>query len=452
MQVAVVADIPTVREGDDLAALIAARAHDVAWPDGSAGLRDGDIVVITSKIVSKSEGRVVPGADRELAITDESVRIVASKTTPRGTTRIVETRHGLVMAAAGVDASNTELGTVVLLPVDPDASARRIKDGLRRACDVDVAVVITDTMGRPWREGVTDAAIGCAGLVPLEDYRGRTDPFGHPLEMTVVAIADEIAAATDLVKGKVNGMPVAVVRGLARWTTRQDGPGAQALIRASTDDLFRLGTAEAHAEGRTEGMRAAISTRRTIRTFINESIPDEVVESAVADAATAPSPHHTRPWRFLRLDGRSREILLDAMREQWRRDLQDIDGLSDSEVERRIARGGLLRSAPSVIVPFVELSDAHHYPDARRSGAERDMFLVAGGAAVQSLLVSLAAQGVGSAWVSSTMFCAGVVKETLGLPDDWHPLGAIAIGYAAAAPRERTPIFVDDLLLTIDLS
>src|SRR5258708_2688534 len=204
--------IPEITDGADLAGLIASAA---------AGLADGDIVVVTSKIVSKAEGRVVR-ADREAAIDAESVRVVAR----RGPTRIVETRHGLVLAAAGVDASNTPPGTVVLLPEDPDGSARQLRKGLRDRLGVSVGVLVTDTLGRPWRTGQTDAAIGAAGVAPLRDYRGTADTFGTALEVTVAAVADEIAGAADLVKGKTAQIPVAVVRGLAELATGSDGPGA----------------------------------------------------------------------------------------------------------------------------------------------------------------------------------------------------------------------------------
>ncbi|MGO4418373.1 coenzyme F420-0:L-glutamate ligase, partial [Streptomyces sp. MCAF7] len=207
--------IPEVRPGDDLAKLIA----DAATAEGLPGLADGDVLLVTSKIVSKAEGRVVQAEDREAAIDAEAVRVVAR----RGRTRIVETRHGLVMAAAGVDASNTPAGTVLLLPEDSDASARRIQAGLRDALGVEVGVVVTDTFGRPWRSGVTDVAIGAAGVRVLEDLRGGTDAHGNPLSATVVATADELASAGDLVKGKAGGLPVAVVRGLPH-VVRTAGP------------------------------------------------------------------------------------------------------------------------------------------------------------------------------------------------------------------------------------
>ena len=182
--------IPEISPGDDLAALIARAALAEKGP----GLRHGDIVVVTSKVVSKAEGRVV-SASREDAIAAETVRVVAR----RGETTIAQTRHGLVLAAAGVDASNTPPGTVVLLPEDPDESARRLRKALRARLGVTVGVLVTDTMGRPWRAGQTDTAIGAAGVLPLRDHRGEQDAFGNTLEVTVSAVADEVAAATDLV-------------------------------------------------------------------------------------------------------------------------------------------------------------------------------------------------------------------------------------------------------------
>lgn len=228
--------IPEVRPGDDLAQLIVA-----AEPD----LHDGDILVVTSKVVSKAEGQVRTWS-REDAVASETVRVVAR----RGRTRIVETRHGLVMAAAGVDASNVEPGTVALLPIDPDASARRLRAGLRDLLGVRVGIIVSDTMGRPWREGLVDVAIGCAGIDPTDDLRGQTDPYGNDLAMTVTAVADELAAAGELVKGKLGGVPVAVISGLADRVTEEDGPGAAVLIRPAADDMFRLGTAEAIEAGR----------------------------------------------------------------------------------------------------------------------------------------------------------------------------------------------------------
>lgn len=247
------AGLGEVSPGDDLGTLVG----DLL--DGT--LADGDVVVVTSKIVSKAEGRVVAAADREQAITDQTVRVVATREHPGGVLRIVENPQGLVMAAAGVDASNTPPGTVLLLPVDPDDSARRLRAALTARLGVRVAVVITDTAGRAWRDGVVDLAIGAAGLRVAEDLRGSTDSHGQVLSATVVAVADEIAAATELVRGKAAGRPVAVVRGLARHVTDDDGPGARALQRHGEGDLFRLGADEAWRAGYDAGLAAGRGER-----------------------------------------------------------------------------------------------------------------------------------------------------------------------------------------------
>ena len=179
---------------------------------------------------------------------------------PGGVTRIVENRQGLVLAAAGVDGSNTPDGLVLLLPIDPDASARAICAALRERTGLRLGVLVTDTAGRPWREGQTDIAIGAAGFAVLDDLRGTTDASGRRLDATVAAVADEIAGAADLVKGKTSGNPVAVVRGLGRLVgdldAEPDVRGASLLQRASESDMFRLGTAEAHAEGFAAGFAA----------------------------------------------------------------------------------------------------------------------------------------------------------------------------------------------------
>ena len=241
LRVIPVRGLPEIEPGAKLGASIAEHPE----------LADGDVVVISQKIVSKAEGRirhlssVIPGAEaRKLAavlgkepalvqlILDESAEVLRAE---RGVL-ITETRHGFVCANAGVDSSNLpDDDTVCLLPEDPDASARRIRGELSPV----IGVVIADSFGRAWRLGQAEVAIGCAGLIPLDDWRGRPDAHGRELEATLIAIADEAAAAADLVRAKDSRTPVAIVRGLSRFVTAEDGPGAHTLRRPRADDLFR---------------------------------------------------------------------------------------------------------------------------------------------------------------------------------------------------------------------
>ncbi len=231
LRVDVVPDVGEVAEGTVLADLLAGVA-----------LGDGDVVVVTSKIVSKAEGRVTDRPKDE-ALADETVRVVAR----RGPTTIARTRHGLVMAAAGIDASNVAAGRHVLLPLDPDASARHLRRALADRHGVNVGVVVTDTAGRAWRVGQTDIAVGAAGLRVVEDHAGLVDGYGNLLAVTLPAVADEIAGAAELATGKLSMSPLSVVRGLARLVLPpgEDGPGASALVRPEREDMFGLGAREA---------------------------------------------------------------------------------------------------------------------------------------------------------------------------------------------------------------
>jgi coenzyme F420-0:L-glutamate ligase/coenzyme F420-1:gamma-L-glutamate ligase len=407
-----VTGLPEVRPGDDLATLLA-----------GVDLRDGDVVVVTSKVVSKAEGRLAEAADedaRQALIDAESVREVAR----RGPTRIVETRHGFVLASAGVDTSNVDKGTIALLPEDPDASARRLRDAIEQRYGVTVAVVVSDTFGRPWRRGLTDVAIGVAGMGAIRDLVGQVDGQGNELAMTQVAEADEIAAAAELVMGKLDGVPVAVVRGLD--PPADDGGGVRATLRSADEDMFRYGSAE------------VVTSRRSVREFLPDRVDPAVLQRAIAAAVTAPAPHHTTPWRFVLVDSdESRTALLHAMRQAWTDDLT-ADGVAPGVIARRIAKSdALLGAAPYVVVPCLVTEGAHDYPDERRATAEREMFLVAMGAAVENLMVALSAGGLGSCWVSSTMFCKEPVRRALGLPDGWDPMGAVAVGKSARTPQPR---------------
>jgi coenzyme F420-0:L-glutamate ligase / coenzyme F420-1:gamma-L-glutamate ligase len=324
--------IPEVAAGDDLADFIARHAGPIAA---------GDIVVVSSKVVSKAEGRVIPAAGgtgeaarseaarseagrseagrseagrseagrseagrseagRSEAIRSETVRVVAA----RGPTQIVQTRHGFVMAAAGVDASNVPAGTVLLLPEDPDESARGLRRALSERFRVQLGVIVTDTFGRPWRLGQTDLAIGAAGVRVLDDHRGRTDAHGNELAVTAPAHADELAAAAELVKGKVAQVPVAVVRGLASLVTTEDGPGVRALVRPEDDDLFRLGSREAARE----------ALRQTGRQDIADVPPDPVAVARAIEVAADAAASTTSMYGFVEVeDPAIRKSLLDAL-------------------------------------------------------------------------------------------------------------------------------------------
>jgi coenzyme F420-0:L-glutamate ligase/coenzyme F420-1:gamma-L-glutamate ligase len=409
--------VPEIRPGDDLGELLSAALARV-------GVRNGDVVAITQKVVSKAEGRVVAEGDGGRApwVERESRRVVAR----RGELVVAETRHGFVCANAGVDASNVEAGFLTLLPEDPDGSAERLRAALSERVGAELAVVITDTFGRPWRRGVVNVAIGCAGIASLVDLRGTTDHLGRELEATIVALADEVAAAGGLAMGKVERVPAVVVRGV-----RHDGtsvPVAE-LVRPPEEDLFR------------SSPLLSISQRRTIRAFGDGEVPREVIEEAVLAACTAPAPHHTRPWSFTALwSPVAKRRLLGAIAQAWRADLRG-DGTPEETIERRIARSdAVLGAAPVLIVPWVRFERAHPYPDAERANAEREMFLLSGGAAIQNLLLALHAQGYASCWISSTLFCQQESREVLAMGEEWSALGTIAAGpmpAGAAPPRPR---------------
>jgi coenzyme F420-0:L-glutamate ligase/coenzyme F420-1:gamma-L-glutamate ligase len=224
-----------VADTDLATAILAAAADDPCGP-----LQDGDIVVVTSKIVSKAEGRIEPASHRAELITSESRRTVAR----RGETRIVRTHGGLTMAAAGVDTSNVSAESILLLPRDPDASAGALREQLVAATGLRLGVIISDTAGRPWRMGQTDHAIGVSGIQALQSYVGAKDAYDNELQVTVMAVADELAAAADLVKGKLRGRPFAVVRGLGSLIGEADSSACE-LLRDPAKDMFSFGSQEA---------------------------------------------------------------------------------------------------------------------------------------------------------------------------------------------------------------
>ncbi len=380
--------LPEIHAGDDLAALVEPALR-------AAGLRDGDVLAVTQKIVSKAEGRVVPARGIDW-VAAETRRVVAR----REPIVITETRHGFVCANAGVDASNVAEGFVCLLPDDPDGSAAELRAAIADRLGVRIGVVITDTFGRAWRRGVVNVAIGCSGLPALVDLRGSADDRGRELTSTIVALADEIAAASGLAMPKAGRIPAAIVRGVSMPVEASppgSTTGAAALVRPPDEDLFR------------ESPLLSISARRTIRSFGPDGVPRLAVEEAVRAACAAPAPHESIPWLFVALDSEpDRRRLLRSM--------------------RRRPEDAVLESAPVLVVPFVRLRGSHHDTEYESVSGERDTFLLSSGAAIQGLLLALHAQGLASCWLSSPPFLGDEAREALSLDDDWMAMGIIAIG------------------------
>ncbi|MDP9296124.1 MAG: coenzyme F420-0:L-glutamate ligase [Actinomycetota bacterium] len=400
-----VGGIPEIEPGMDLGGILSK-----AIP--ATDLRAGDVVAVTQKIVSKAEGRLVrTDGDRSAWVERETRRVVAR----RDDLVIAETAHGFVCANAGVDASNVAEGWLSLLPEDPDASAGRLRERLSADAGAEVGVVVTDTFGRAWRRGVVDIAIGCAGLPAMVDLRGEPDHTGRMLEATVVALADQVAAAAGLVMGKAARIPVAVVRGVSDHGA--PASPAREIVRPPEEDLFR------------ESPLQSISARRTIRAFGSGRVSRAALQEAVRAACTAPAPHHTRPWLFAAITSEAaKRRLLAAMAAAWRADLER-DGAPEDVISRRIAKSdAVLGAAPVLVVPAIRLRGSHRYPDPERATAERDMFILSGGAAIQSLLLALHAQGLASSWISSTLFCAEESRAALDLDEEWLPLGSVAVG------------------------
>jgi dehydro coenzyme F420 reductase / coenzyme F420-0:L-glutamate ligase / coenzyme F420-1:gamma-L-glutamate ligase len=396
VEVVAVEGLPEVRSGDDVALLLEA-------PLRRTGIRPGDVVCVTQKVVSKAEGRIVPAPEgRAPWIARETRRLVAQ----RKDLVIAETRHGFVCANAGVDESNVPEGFVALLPEDPDASAERIRDSLVERLRVSLGVIVTDTFGRAWREGVVNVAIGVAGMPAAIDLRGTPDHTGRTLEATVVALADEVAAASGLVMPKAGRVPAAVVRGLS--FSRRDGRGPE-------DDLFR------------ESTLVSIAARADAIVFGAGDVPRHVVEEAVR-AACAGSASDSASLVFVALwSTAGKRRLLAAV-------TPHLEGTSSEDGDRAGGRSGaVLAVAPVLIVPAVRgLTEAARH---ELNTAERDELMRSSGARIERLLLGLRASGISSSWMPATASCQGDIRMALSLEDDWLPLGVAGAG---PAPREGT--------------
>jgi coenzyme F420-0:L-glutamate ligase / coenzyme F420-1:gamma-L-glutamate ligase len=374
--------IPEVRPGDDLARLLLEAV-------GRAGLElaDGDVLAVTSKVVAKAEGRLVPlpadpaARERVLAetVAAETARVVAR----RGRLVIAETRHGLVGANALVDASNAGGDRLVLLPADPDASAARLRAALAELDGHDVAVVVTDTLGRPWRLGQTDVAVGLAGMGALDDWRGRTDGDGRLLEVTEVAVADEVAAAADLVKGKASRVPAVLLRGVSR--PKGDG-AARDLVRPPADDLFRTA-------GTAEDLLAFLEGAPPPAAFLPDPVDPALLDRAVAAARAVPLPGGGR-LQVIPVPAEARAACLAAL-------------APPPPPSTRAA----LAAAPALL--------ACHLEPRLPAGTE----LVAGGA-VRALLLALHALGIAARFEPA----GPALAAALALAPGGQPLGLVAAG------------------------
>jgi coenzyme F420-0:L-glutamate ligase/coenzyme F420-1:gamma-L-glutamate ligase len=364
--------LPEVEPGDDLASLLepSLRRH---------GASEGDVVAITQKVVSKAEGRIVPGDDRASWVARESVAVVAR----RGDLLITRTRHGLVCANAGVDASNVAPGFLTLLPEDPDASAERLqKELVARLGLARLGVVVTDTFGRAWRDGVVDVAIGCAGMPAVLDLRGTVDDNGMVLQTTVVALADAVAAASGLVMTKTARVPAALVRGLDRAIGEAPPGAARDLVRAPADDLFR------------ESVAVALASAGPNSAFGSGDVPRALLEDAMAVGS---EPHGAAACSFVAVDSTAARRRLLAV-------VEDPDDA--------------LRTAPVLIVPCVGAA----------LGTLGQATLLTAGAAIRSLLVALHAQGLAWSWDPRLVLDQNRARAALTLDPDRCPIGVVAVG------------------------
>jgi len=392
--------LPEVRPGDDLARLLLEAVR-------AAGLElaDGDVLAVTSKVVAKAEGRLVAlpadpaGRERALreAVAAETVRVVAR----RDRLVIAETRQGLVGANALVDASNAGGDALVLLPRDPDASAARLRAAVEALDGHDVAVVVTDTLGRPWRLGQTDVAVGLAGMGALEDWRGRPDGDGRLLEATEVAVADEVAAAADLVKGKASRVPAALLRGVRR--PKGDG-SARDLVRPPADDLFRTA-------GTVDDLLAFLEGGPPTTRFLADPVDPAALDRAVAAAATVPLPGGRR-LRVVPVPAAARARCLAAL---------SPTGPPDAA----------LASAPALVAPCVAPADPRDPRGGRADAASApraEATELAAGGALRTLLLALHAQGVAAAFGAAGPEACAALATALGLPPGVSPLGLLAAG------------------------
>lgn len=438
--------VPLVRDGDDLTRIVTD-----ALAASCQSLRDGDVLVIAQKIVSKAEGRMVRLADvrpspRALALAGEVekdpriVELILRESTEivrhRPGVLVVAHRLGFVMANAGIDQSNVEhvndQETALLLPEDPDRTCAALRSALKQSTGADVAVIISDSHGRAFRNGTVGVAIGVSGLAGVADLRGKPDLFGRRLQSTEVGLADEIASAASLLMGQADeGRPIVLARGIPG--PRREGAGSE-LVRAKTIDLFRLPPS---AEGTSSVDAAAadrlLRGRRSIRRYAPTPVPDAVIDRILNLTIAAPSAHNRQPWRFAVLKKPADRLrLAEAMAERLRSDRSrdgDPKDAIEQDASRSIAR---IAGAPLAILVCLTMEEMDVYADGRRSAAEHQMAVQGTAMAMQNLLLAAHAAGLGASVMCAPLFCQDTVRSALRLPQAWEPQALLTLGYPAA--------------------
>ena len=432
------AGVPLVKSDDDLLSITLA-----ALKQSNEQLHDGDVLVVAQKIVSKAEGRLVSLADvtpssraealaREVNKDPRLVELILQESTEvvraRWDVLVVEHRLGFVLANAGIDQSNVEHGQsselALLLPRDPDASCAKLRAALKTHTGADVAVIINDSHGRAFRNGVVGVALGVSGTTALSNLRGTPDLFNRSLRHTEVGTADEIAAAASLVMGQgAEGRPMVLVRGIQ--ALHHDGKAAD-LIRPKELDLFRTPWM---ASTPPEHLNALLG-RRTIRRYLDKQVPDQLVEELLRAATYAPSAHNRQPWRFAVLKSADAKLrLARAMGERLRMD-RTGDGDLPEIIEADVARSSRrITNAPVVIVVCLTMEDMDRYGDLARSSAEHQMAMQGTAMAMQNLLIAAHALGLSSSIMCAPLFCPDTTRASLDLPAHWEPQALITLGW-----------------------
>lgn len=439
--------VPIVEPGDDLARIVL----DSIEASGMT-LCDGDILVLAQKIVSKAQNRFVRLCDvvpspravrlaREVGKRAELVELILRESSEvvrhRRDVLIVAHKLGWVMANAGIDQSNIEQGddddAALLLPEDPDGTCVQLRDALFAATGATVGVIINDSHGRAFRNGTTGVAIGVAGIAALADLRGTPDLYSRRLQSTEVGLADEIASAASLLMGQAaEGRPIVLARGIGN--ARGSGCAAD-LVRRKEIDLFRSPSAPDVLE--------TIRCRRSIRSYTDAPVADEIIERVLAAAIAAPSSHNRQPWRFAVLRTASaRKRLAEAMAARLSED-RSHDGDAARDIEADVARSIVrITAAPAVILVCMAMEDMDSYPDQRRNEAEYLMAIQSTAMAMQNIQLAAHTLGLGAGIMCAPLFCPDAVRSALDISAAWEPQALITLGVPANAgkPFRRRPL------------